>query len=67
MDVLKLPYPQQDSSISLESALAQRRSLREFDPRELTLAEMFWRFLMWNPNIGDILNCCRIMSDFRLM
>ena len=43
--MLKLPYPQQDSSISLESALAQRRSLREFDPRELTLAEigqMLW-------------------------
>ncbi len=38
--LIKLPDPQQEGSISLESALAQRRSLREFDRRELTLAEI---------------------------
>ena len=38
--LIKLPSPQDEGSMSLESALAQRRSLREFDRRELTLAEI---------------------------
>ncbi len=38
--LIKLPSPQQKGSMSLESTLAQRRSLREFERRELTLAEI---------------------------
>ena len=38
--LIKLPSPQQKGSMSLESILAQRRSLREFERRELTLAEI---------------------------
>ena len=38
--LIKLPSPQQKGSMSLESTLAQRRSLREFDRRKLTRAEI---------------------------
>ena len=53
MDVLKLPSPQPEGSLSLESALAQRRSLREFDQRELTLGE-----------IGQILWAAQGITDY---
>jgi SagB-type dehydrogenase family enzyme len=38
--VLRLPPPRRDGSVSVESALARRRSLREFAATPLSLAEM---------------------------
>ena len=38
--LIKLPPSRQKGSMSLESTLAQRRSLREFERRELTWAEI---------------------------
>ncbi|MDJ0687064.1 MAG: SagB/ThcOx family dehydrogenase [Xenococcaceae cyanobacterium MO_188.B32] len=51
--LIKLPSPQLEGSLSLESALAQRRSLREFERRELTLAE-----------IGQILWAAQGITDY---
>lgn len=42
---MKLPKPQTDGTGSLDSALAARRSVREFSPRELTpneLSQLLW-------------------------
>lgn len=44
-DVIELPDPREDSSISLESTLAQRRSVREFSDAPLEweeLGQLFW-------------------------
>jgi SagB-type dehydrogenase family enzyme len=38
--VIQLPEPNRDGKTSLESILARRRSIREFNPRPLTLAEV---------------------------
>ena len=51
--IIKLPSPQQEGSVSVESALAQRRSLREFERRELTLGE-----------IGQILWAAQGITDY---
>jgi SagB-type dehydrogenase family enzyme len=38
--LVKLPPPREESQVSLEAALARRRSIRVFDPAQLTLEEI---------------------------
>jgi len=40
LDAVTLPAPQTEGGMALTTALAQRRSVREFSDRELTLAEI---------------------------
>lgn len=44
-ETIALPTPRLDGEVALEAALAQRRSVREFDPRPLSLAhagQLLW-------------------------
>jgi SagB-type dehydrogenase family enzyme len=40
LDAIKLPKPQKGGGVSLTAVLAQRRSMREFSDRDLTLSEI---------------------------
>lgn len=53
-DILDLPKPRIDGSVSVESALAQRRSVREFDNTPLALA-----------GLGQILWAAQGLTDAR--